>query len=160
LRPTTYAAADYCASFREYATAMKAADPTIQILGPELSWKYIAGNDWLTPFLDGRGDVVDIVSVHRYPFAPHETTVAAAFGDAAPCRGVIGAPRANRDQHGLTATPLALTEEHITYDGDPAKSTLPASPQTFYAGLWVADNLGVALEEGLWTAAFWHIADA
>ena len=26
--------------------------------------------------------------------------------------------------------------------------------------MWVADVLGVSLEEGLWTSAFWHIADA
>lgn len=160
LQPATYSASDYCATFRAYATAMKAADPSIRILGPELSWKYVSGNDWLTPFLDECHDVVDIVSVHRYPFAPDRATVAAAFGDASTFRQVLRALRANLDRHGLTNTPLALTEEHITYDGDPALSVQAASPQTFYAGLWVADVMGVALEEDLWTAAFWHIADA
>ncbi len=160
LQPATYAAGDYCTSFKAYVTAMKAADPSIQILGPELSWKYIPGNDWLTPFLDGCKDAVDIVSVHRYPFAPGATTIAAAFADAASFRAAVRALRANLDAHGMNAVPLAITEEHITYDGDPLKSTLPASPQTFYAGIWVADVLGVALEEGLWTSAFWHIADA
>ena len=160
LQPAGYTAADYCATFRTYAAAMKEVDPSIVLLGPELSWKYISGNDWLTPFLDGCGDVVDVVSVHRYPFAPTETTVAAAFADPARFRQVVRALRANLDRHGLTGTPLAITEEHITYDGDPAKSTRPASPQTFHAGLWVADVMGVALEEGLWTSAFWHIADA
>jgi len=159
LQGASYTADDYCTTFRAYATAMKAVDPTIKILGPELSWKYVSGNDWLTPFLDGCQDVVDVVSVHRYPFGPTATTVAAAFGDAASFRQTVSALRANLDRHGMTATPLALTEEHITYDGDPAKSTLPASPQTFYAGMWAADVLGVALEEGLWTSAFWHIAD-
>jgi hypothetical protein len=160
LQPAAYSAADYCTSFKQYVVAMKAADPTIKILGPELSWKYIPGNDWLTPFLDGCKDVVDIVSVHRYAFAPNLTTVAAAFGDAASFRQSVRTLRANLDQHGMTAIPLAVTEEHITYNGDPAMATLPASPQTFYAGMWVADVLGVALEEGLWTSAFWHIADA
>lgn len=160
LQPASYSAADYCATFRAYATAMKAADPTIRILGPELSWKYISGNDWLTPFLDGCHDVVDIVSVHRYPFAPERATMAAAFGDAPTFRQLLRALRANLDHHGLTNTPLALTEEHITYSGDPALSIQSASPQTFYAGLWAADVMGVALEENLWTAAFWHIADA
>jgi hypothetical protein len=160
LQPATYAATDYCATFKQFVTAMKGADPTIQILGPELSWKYIPGNDWLTPFLDGCKDSVDIVSVHRYPIAPNATTVAAAFGDAPAFRQAVRALRANLDQHGMTAIPLAVTEEHITYNGDPLVSTLPASPQTFYAGMWVADVLGVALEEGLWTSAFWHIADA
>ena len=160
LQPASYSAADYCATFRQYVTAMKGADPSIKILGPELSWKYIPGNDWLTPFLDGCKDAVDVVSVHRYPFAPSATTVAAAFGDAASFRQSVRALRANLDRHGMTAVPLAVTEAHITYNGDPLVSTLPASPQTFYAGMWVADVLGVALEEGLWTSAFWHIADS
>lgn len=159
LQPASYSAADYCATFRTYAVAMKAADPSIRILGPELSWKYIPGNDWLTPFLDGCHDVVDIVSVHRYPFAPEAATAAAALGDAASFRQVVRNLRANLDGHGLTETPLAITEEHITYDGDPAHSVQTASPQTFYAGLWAADVMGVALEENLWTGAFWHIAD-
>ena len=159
LQPSTYTAADYCATFRAYATAMKAADPSIRILGPELSWKYITGNDWLTPFLQGCHDVVDIVSVHRYPFAPDRATTAAAFGDAPNFRQLIHTLRANLDSHGLASTPLALTEEHITYDGDPGVSIQTASPQTFYAAMWVADVMGVALEENLWTAAFWHIAD-
>jgi len=159
LQGASYSAADYCATFRSYVTAMKAVDPSIKILGPELSWKYVSGNDWLTPFLDGCKDVVDIVSVHRYPFAPDKATVAAALGDATNFRQVVRSLRSNLDKHGMTATPLALTEAHITYDGDPSKSTLPASPQTFYAGMWVADVMGVALEENLWTNAFWHIAD-
>ena len=160
LKAADYAAADYCATFKDYAAAMRAVDPTIKILGPELSWKYISGNDWLTPFLDGCKDVVDIVAVHRYPFAPDKPTKEAAFVDAANFRQVVRALRANLDQHGMQAIPLAITEEHITYDGDPAKSTLSASPQTFFAGLWAADVLGVAMEEGLWTGAFWHIADS
>jgi hypothetical protein len=162
LQPATYAATDYCTTFRAYVTAMKAADPSIHILGPELSWKYVTGtgNDWLTPFLDGCKDVVDVVSVHRYPFAPAQATMAGALGDASAYRQVVRMLRKNLDGHGMTATPLAITEEHITYDGTPALSTMTASPQTFYAGLWAADVMGVALEENLWTGAFWHIADS
>ena len=160
LQPATYAATDYCATFKAYATAMKAADPSITILGPELSWKYVAGNDWLTPFLDGCKDFVDVVSVHRYPFAPTQASVTAAFTDATNFRQLLRSLRANLDKHGMTAIPLAITEEHITYNGEPAMSTQPASPQTFYAGMWAADVMGVALEENLWTGAFWHIADS
>jgi Glycosyl hydrolases family 39 len=156
----SYTAADYCAAFSAYATAMKAVDPTIKILGPELSYKYTPGNDWLTPFLDGCKDKVDIVSVHRYPLDPSKTTKEAAFADASAFRTLLAALRKNLDDHGLQATPLAITEANITWDGDPAKSTLPASPGTFAAGLWTADTTGVALEEGLWTQAFWHIADS
>jgi hypothetical protein len=156
----TYTAADYCATFSAYATAMKAVDPTITILGPELSYEYVPGDDWLTPFLDGCKAQVDIVTVHRYPFAPSLTTVAAAFADAAAFRTLVGTLRANLDAHGMQATPLGITEANITYDGAPADTTLPASPSTFFAGLWAADVTGVALEQGLFTQAFWHVADS
>jgi hypothetical protein len=156
----TYTAADYCASFSAYAAAMKAVDPTIRVLGPELSYEYVPGDDWLTPFLDGCKAQVDIVTVHRYPLDPSATTAAAAFADAASFRTLVQALRANLDQHGMQATPLAITEANVTWDGTPSKSTLPASPSTFLAGLWTADVTGVALEEGLFTNAFWHVADA
>jgi hypothetical protein len=156
---TSYTAADYCTSFKAYAAAMKAVDPTIKVLGPELSWQYKPGNDWLTPFLDACKDVVDVVTVHRYPIDPSATTADAAFADAAAFRAVLKTLRANLDQHGMQATPLAITEANITWDGTPSKSTLPASPGTFIAGLWTADVTGVALEEGLMTNAFWHVAD-
>jgi hypothetical protein len=155
-----YSAAAYCTSFKAYAAAMKAVDPNIKVLGPELSWQYKPGNDWLTPFLDACKGVVDVVTVHRYPLDPTATTEDAAFADAANFRTVIKALRANLDQHGMQATPLAITEANITWDGTPSKSTLPASPGTFFAGLWTADVTGVALEEGLMTNAFWHVADS
>jgi hypothetical protein len=37
-----YTPSQFCASAQAYVTAMKAADPTIQIVGPELSYKYQA----------------------------------------------------------------------------------------------------------------------
>lgn len=159
VRPAGYSAADYCATFREYATAMRAVDPTIKLVGPELSYRYTPGDDWLTPFLEGCKDLVDVVSVHRYPFPAEGATMEAAFADAARYRQVLRALRGILDRQGMADVPLAITEAHITWDADPAKSTQSASPQTFYAGMWVADVLGVAIEEGVWTTAFWQIGD-
>ena len=38
-----YTPADYCATVTAYVAAMKAVDPTIKIVGPDLSWKYQPG---------------------------------------------------------------------------------------------------------------------
>ena len=64
--------------WRAIAKAMKAIDPTILLMGPELSGSYTsnfatnpkdtAGLDWMTEFLKANGDLVDIVTYHRYPF--------------------------------------------------------------------------------------------
>ena len=85
-----YTASAFCTSLSAYAAAMKAVDPSIKILGPELSWKYQSGaNDWLTTILQTCGSSLDIVTVHRYPMDPAKTTVAAAAADATNLNGTI-----------------------------------------------------------------------
>jgi len=59
----------------------------------------------------------------------------------------------------MTATPLAITEYNITWDGDLAKSILSASPGTLSAALWTADVQGVAREEQLWSLDYWSISE-
>jgi Glycosyl hydrolases family 39 len=155
-----YTAANYCTDFAAFADAMRAADPTIKILGPELSNKYVPGNDWLTPFLTGCGSKVDIVSVHRYPFSAVQCTIPAAMNDPAQFRAVVRRLRQTMNGLGLSSIPLAITEANLSYEGDPALQTGPAALGTFYAGMWVADVSGIALEENLWTLAYWSIDEA
>lgn len=157
-----YKPADFCASARAFVTAMKAVDPTIKIVGPDLSWKYQAGqgaNDWMTPILTGCGDLLDIVSFHRYPFAPTAAMAVAAQADAPVFHNLIASVRGIMRAAGQGDKPLALTEANITYDGAPEKSTLDASPNTVPAGLWAADMLGTALGDGLWTTLWWSLSE-
>ncbi len=155
-----YTAADYCTTARAYVTAMKAVDPTIKIVGPDLSWKYQAGggaNDWLTPILTGCGDLFDVVSIHRYPFEAASASLGAAAADAANFRNVMTSVRGILQATGQGAKPLALTEMNIVYDG--TFCVLDASPGTVGSALWLADGLGTANELGLWTSAVWDISD-
>jgi hypothetical protein len=163
-------AADYCTQFISYETAMKAANMAaadggvpMQFLGPELAYKYTTGtNDWLSPFLDGCKDYVDIVSIHRYPFAGADTTLENAIRDVTQLRSTIASVQAIIAAHGNANTPLAVTESNISYDYDPTKYTaqsILAAPGTFPAALWTADAMGVALETKLWTYAFWNIGE-
>jgi hypothetical protein len=155
-----YTPAAYCATARDYVTAMKAVDPTIKIVGPDLSWKYIAGggaNDWLTPILTSCGDLFDIVAIHRYPFEAAQATLAAAAADAASFRNVMASVRGILQATGQGTKPLALTEMNVVYDA--TFCVLEASPGTVGAALWLADGLGTANELGLWTSAVWDISD-
>ena len=155
-----FTAADYCTTARAYVTAMKAVDPTIQIVGPDLSWKYIAGsgaNDWLTPILTNCGDLFDVIAIHRYPFEAQQAALSAAAGDAASFRSVIGSVRGILQATGQGAKPLALTEMNVVYDA--TFCVLDASPGTVGSALWLADGLGTANELGLWTSAVWDISD-
>jgi hypothetical protein len=50
--------------FREWAVAMKAADPNIKIAGPVVSQPK---DDWVKQFIFDCGDIVDVLSWHWYP---------------------------------------------------------------------------------------------
>lgn len=159
-RDSSFDASAACATFSDFARAMKAVDPTIRVVGPDLSWKYQSGsNDWLTPFLTACGDDVDVVAVHRYPFAPTACTEAAAYADNTSFRSTLRHLRSIMEATGQGDKPLAITEANITWDGAPEHSTMPASPGTFPAALWLADDVGVALEEGLFSLDFWSLSE-
>ncbi len=155
----SYSAATYCNTFSEHAAAMKAVDSTIMLFGPELSWHYVSGNDWLTPFLQDCGNLVDVVTIHRYPFDAAGCTDTGAYADAPKFRQLIDDLRAIMDATGQGNKPLAITEANITWDGKPENPKLSASPQSFPAGLWVADTMGVALEEELFSLDFWSMSE-
>jgi hypothetical protein len=160
LMPAGYDADAFCATFREFALAMRAVDADIQIVGPDLSWQYTSGaNDWLTPFLQGCGDVTDIVAVHRYPLPPADCSDVKAFADATSYRSTLTHLRSIMTATGQQDKPLAITEANITWDGDTMNAPLAASPGTFAAALWVADNLGVSLEAGLYSVAYWSLSE-
>lgn len=155
-----YTPTQYCTSMRAFVTAMKAVDPTIQIVGPDLSYKYQAGNssaDWLTPILTTCGDLFDVISIHRYPFEAAQANLAAAAKDPASFRNVIHSVQGILQATGQAAKPLALTEMNVVYDA--TTCALGASPGTVGSALWLADSVGTAIDLGLWTTAVWDISD-
>ncbi len=147
----------YCTSVRAYVTAMKAVDPTITIVGPDLSWHYVAGNDWLTPILQSCGDLFDIVSIHRYPLSSTQATLQAASVDATLFGALLTSIRGIMQSTGTGDKPLALTEMNVVYEE--SACAIEASPGTLGSALWLADGLGTAIENNLWTSAVWDISD-
>ena len=154
-----FSPANYCTTATAYVAAMKAVDPTIKIVGPDLSWKYQAGtsNDWLTPILTSCGNLFDVVAIHRYPFEAMQATRASAAADAAQFRTTIASVRGILTATGQGTKPLAITEMNVAYDA--TSCVLDASPGTVGSALWLADGLGTAIDLGLWTSAVWDISD-
>jgi hypothetical protein len=159
-----YTVQRFIADYKAFAAAMKAADPTIQLLGPELAWKYHpnqpkgSANDWLTPFLRECKGVYDVIAIHRYPFRADQCTVDAAMNDVGRYEDFVRKAQALIAEE-APGTPFAITEANITWDGDPKHSTYPASTPTIYAGLWLADNLAASRELGLWGQAYWSLSE-
>ncbi len=164
-----------CSLYQSYEPAMKAANAAapdggapMTFLGPELSYQYIPGVDYLTPFLDACKDYVDIVAVHRYPYGGGTepgvpgTSINGALSDVSAFRSRVASLRSIVANHARPGTPLAITEANISFDYQASAYTPAAAvaePTTFYAGIWTADILGASLETGLWTLAFWDIGD-
>jgi Glycosyl hydrolases family 39 len=142
--------------WRAIAQAMKAVDPKIKLMGPELSqWgtdletspKDSSGRDWMTEFLKANGDLVDIVSVHRYPLysaTGHAFTVedlrknTQEWTDMAKyLQGLIKTTTGR-------AIPIAFTE----VNSDPtAVFAGIATPDSFYNAIWYADVLGRLIQQ-------------
>ena len=152
-----YTPAAFCADATAYVAAMKRADPTIQIVGPDLSYQYQPFADWLTPILSTCGALFDIVAVHRYPFSSDKATLPSAIADAATFRALVSSLRNIMQATGQGSKPLAITEMNIVYNA--TTTVIGASPGTVASGLWMADIVGSALDLGLWTVAEWDISD-
>lgn len=147
-----------CALFAEIHDSIKAFDPSLQIVGPDFA-KFSATNDWFQSFVGACKDKIDIFAIHRYPFHPTLTTQRNVLNDRENYRSTLISIKQDLKNFGLENIPFALTETNVTWDGNPANKPLEASPGSFLAGLWVADILGVSMEEELWNVSFWSISE-
>ncbi len=154
-------------AWRATAEAMKAVDPKIKLMGPELSqWgtdlaqtpKDPAGRDWMTEFLKANGDLVDVVTVHRYPLYHADGQVStiedlrrntSEWTDLAVyLRGLV------REITGREI-PIAFTE--VNSDPSPVLGT-DASPDSFYNAVWYADVLGRLISQKVFMVNYWVLA--
>ncbi len=152
--------------WRAIAQAMKAVDPTIKLMGPEIhQWndsdstvpKDSSGRDWMTEFLKANGALVDVVTVHRYPmYSPNGPVTVADLrvntrewtGEVEYLRGLI------REIIGRDL-PIAITE----LNSDPSRAELQeASPDSFYNAIWYADVLGQMINADVFMVNQWVLS--
>lgn len=146
-----YDAEKYNIEWRTFAQAMKAADPSILLVGPDIHQftgepnidpQDSAGRDWLREFLKANGDLVDVVAVHRYPFPTQmgvRPTRAELFADAARWDTIATNLRAVVREHAKRDLPIAITEFNSSWSGTVGGET---GMDTFNNALWLADVLG------------------
>jgi hypothetical protein len=152
-----YTVAQYNREWREWAQAMRAVDPKIVLVGPDVS-QFVADADgssylqaridWLTSFLHSNGDMVDIVSIHRYPF-PIDTTGtlptkdqlqqnSQEWDEIIPALRKIIREQTNRD------LPVAVTEVNSSWV---ANSGGEATMDSLYNAIWFGDVLGRMIKQ-------------
>jgi hypothetical protein len=150
-----YTVEQYNTAWREYAEAMKAADPSIVLVGPDVSQfvddargsDYLQFRiDWLKAFLEANGDLVDIVSIHRYPFPVGNRTPTKddLRSNSKEWDRIIPALRSMiREQTGRDL-PVAVTEVNssslVNVGGE-------ATMDSHYNAIWFADVLGRMIDQ-------------
>jgi hypothetical protein len=153
--------------WRAIAEAMKAVDPTIKLMGPELhQWgvnlastlKDSSGRDWMTEFLKANGDLVDVVTVHRYPLykpAGQVVTVDDLRNNTAEWPQLITYLRSLI--HDITGRdiPIAITEVNSSPTSAFGGA---ATPDTIYNAIWYADVLGRLIQQHVFMVNQWVIS--
>jgi hypothetical protein len=138
--------------WRAIAQAMLAVDPDIVLMGPEVTG-YLAppANDPFTnearavmqAFLRVNGDLVDIVTIHRYPFPLSQTdpppTVDQLAGSTAEWDPMLADLKDMIRQTAGRDIPVGVTEFNANWS---KQGNGEATPDSIPGALWLADVLG------------------
>ena len=143
--------------WRIYAEAMRAVDPSIQLIGPEIhQWsnnpqitpRDPSGRDWMTEFLQANGDLVDIVGFHRYPFPNNQdntpATLAEMRANGREWNQIIPALRQLIQATTGRDIPIGITEINSHWTSATARET---TPDSFFNAIWWADVLGHMIQQ-------------
>ena len=147
-----YDVARYNAEWRAVAEAMRAVDPEILLVGPDIHQysadfatdpKDDAGDDWMRAFLLANGDLVDVVSIHRYPFPASMSDAATTIDDlranSREWDAIIPHLREVIRESTGRDLPVAVTEVNTHWSSAVGGE---ATPDSFYAAIWWGDVLG------------------
>lgn len=152
-----WTAAEFAAEWRNFAEAMKAVDPSILLLGPEIHQfngtpnvdpRDSAGNDWLRTFLAANSALVDVVTVHRYPFPNNAERTSAQPGellaDSAQWNGLVRRLREVVRAEAGRDLPVGVTEFNSHWSNAAGGKT---TPDSFLSALWLGDVLARLIQE-------------
>jgi hypothetical protein len=163
----SYDAQRFNREWRIFAEAMKKVDPTIKLVGPEsnqLSYDYsgVSTNysefdeKWFIEFLKTNGDMVDIVSFHRYPYPRSSIggspTIEDLRKNSAEWDKIIMHARELTHTYTGRDLPIAITEFNSAYDKSVGGE---ATPDSHYNAIWMADVLGRMIKNGVFMANEW-----
>jgi hypothetical protein len=142
----------YNREWRRFAEAMKAADPDILLLGPDIHQftanpaqnpKDVNGRDWMSEFLQANGDLVDVVTIHRYPFpanpADPNPAIADLMASSAEWDETIPYLRALIQEHTGRDLPIGVMEINTHWSNASGGQT---TPDSLAGAIWWADVLG------------------
>jgi hypothetical protein len=168
-------AAQVAAYIKPFASAMKAVDPTIKIIGPETTWYDETFIDGLTSCDGGADDItgtdsngryyVDIISFHLYNgFGGSQTrsqvisTLMSSTGlnaDLADLKARLAACDSYHGRTGGNVLQMAVTEANVNYQNPSGDSLTGVGAKSFLGGQFWAEVLGIAMRQDVAFVNFW-----
>ncbi|MEJ2487279.1 MAG: hypothetical protein P8Y68_16240 [Anaerolineales bacterium] len=157
----------YNEEWRAIAEAMLAVDPEILLIGPDVT--QFTGNPasdpkdenglyWIDEFLKQNGDLVDVVSIHRYPFpkslAPSATTKEELYASVQEWDTIIPSLRSKILEHAGREIPIAVTEVNSHWSNVLGQE---ASPDTIANAVWWADVLSRMIRQDVQIVTFFSL---
>lgn len=169
-RGETYDVNRFNQEWRLFAQAMKEVDPTIKLVGPEIN-QFSYGTEpgattnfgerdetWMVEFLKANGDLVDVVSFHRYPYPSSSISGAPSLDElrlnAREWDKIITHARELIQEHTGRDLPIAVTEFNSAYDQSVGGET---TPDSHFNAIWMADVLGRMIKNGVFMANQWAL---
>jgi alpha-L-arabinofuranosidase len=169
-RGETYDVKRFNEEWRTFAEAMKKVDPTIKLVGPEInqfSYDPTPGattnfgerdETWMIEFLKANGDLVDVVSFHRYPFPRTRISGAPSIDElrrnAQEWDKIIVHARELIHEYTGRDLPIAITEFNSAYDKSFGGET---TPDSHFNAIWMADVLGRMIKNGVFMTNQWYL---
>lgn len=159
--------------FKPIASAMKAVDPTIKIIGPDTAWYNEPIINGLTACgtstdITGRDAngryYVDILSFHHYLGDGTQTraevlsSLMSAGGfhdDLGALQSRINACNSYWGRTGTSALKMAVTELNVNYTNTTTDSLTGTGAKSFVGAQWWAEAMGIAMRRGVDFVAFW-----
>ncbi|PJF31597.1 MAG: hypothetical protein CUN52_02715 [Phototrophicales bacterium] len=150
--------------WRAIAQAMLAIDPTIMFVGPDTSqftgidsYEGIArAHEFLREFLRANGDMIDIVSVHRYPFPQNNqrATIETLRQDIYTWDSIVTNLRQVVNEEVGEALPIAITEANSDWS---ANIGTEATPDSFYNAIWWSAVLSKLIQHQVSIVAYFNM---
>ncbi len=173
----SYSASQIATYFRDFASAMKAADPSILIVGPDLAWFNQPIVDALTT-PNGPSDItgkdisgryyLDVFAFHRYPFNGSQTRQQVIANLTAPgglqdnlvyLNGRILGCNTAHNRTGSSAISTALTEGNICWQNSAADNLQGTGANSFLGGQFLAEMMAIGLKNNLDFFNVWSVAE-
>ncbi len=149
---------DYLKGWRADAQAMLAADPSIRLVGPDVSLnttpidKTSRAWQWFDGFIKANGDLIQVVSIHFYPYGNQDLTPDDIFANTDLFAKNLTILRQYLHDTLKRDLPLWINETNISYE---SAGNTNVKPDGLFAGLWLADIIGISAEQGVGAVIPW-----